>query len=74
MSDGDSRLLHTTDRTAVVEVPEEIAAEVALRTQADAPRTAVQDALRDHVQVETEYVTPDGRNVIDAILDDDDRA
>jgi hypothetical protein len=72
MSDGtpDSHVLHTTERTAVVEVPDEIAAEVALRIPPDASPSAVDDALRDHIQITPEFVTPDGSDAVEAILDD----
>jgi hypothetical protein len=69
MSDGDSHVLHTTERTAVVEVPDEIAAEVALRISPDASPGTIRDMLKDHVRIETEYVTPDGQKVVDTIHD-----
>jgi hypothetical protein len=59
MSDGDSRLLHTTDRTVTVEVSDEIATEVALRTRPDASPREVRDVLADHVMMHIEYVSPE---------------
>jgi hypothetical protein len=72
MSDGtpDSHVLHTTTRTVQIEVPDEIAAEVALRIPPDASPFQVDDALRDHIEISPEFVTPDGSDAIEAILDD----
>jgi Arc/MetJ family transcription regulator len=72
MSDGshDSHVLHTTTKDVKIEVPDEIAAEVALRISADASPCAVDDALRDHIEISPAFVTPDGSDAIEAILDD----
>jgi|APHM01.1.fsa_nt_gi hypothetical protein len=53
-----------------IEVPDEIAAEVAVRIPPDASPSAVDDALRDHIQITPEFVTPDGSDAVEAILDD----
>jgi acetylornithine deacetylase/succinyl-diaminopimelate desuccinylase-like protein len=73
MSDGNGRLLHTTESTVRIEVPQEVAAEVALRTAPNASRTQVRDYLAGHITHDIEYVTPDGRDAIDVILNNDRR-
>jgi hypothetical protein len=72
MSDGtpDSHVLNTTTRTVQIEVPDEIAAEVALRIPPDASPCAVDDALRDHIQITPAFVTPNGSDAVEAILED----
>jgi hypothetical protein len=72
MSDGshDSHVLHTTTKDVKIEVPAEIAAEVALRISADATPFQVDDALRDHIEISPTFVTPEGSDAIDRILDD----
>jgi hypothetical protein len=46
---SDNRPLHSVDRAVRIEVPHEVFAEVALRTDPDATRTEINDALHDHV-------------------------
>jgi len=65
---SNSRLMHEVDRTVQIEVPDEVLTEAALRTDADADRTDIRDALEDHIERDTEYVTPDGSSAVDAIL------
>jgi hypothetical protein len=71
MPDGshDGHVLHTTTRNVQIEVPDEIAAEVALRIPPDASPCAVDDALRDHIEISPAFVTPDGSDAIEAILE-----
>jgi Arc/MetJ family transcription regulator len=69
----DHHLTHRVNRSIEIEVPDAVAAEVAVRTSPDASRSEVRDLLRDHVAHQHEYVTADGRNVIDVILDSDER-
>lgn len=70
MSNGDNWLLHTTETTVTLEVSDKIAAEVALRSSPDATPCEVRDALADHVIMQLEYVTPDGGDAVQAILDE----
>jgi len=65
---SDDRLIHEVDRTVQIEVPDEVLTEAALRTDADADRTDIRDALRDHLNHKIEIVTPDGESAVDAIL------
>jgi hypothetical protein len=69
MSDSE-RLIHTTESSTQIEIPETIMVEIAMRLPSDASRTEVLDALVDHVTHEIEYTMSDGRNAVDAILDD----
>jgi Arc/MetJ family transcription regulator len=68
---SDSRLMHEVDKQIQIEVPDEVLTEVALRTDADADRTDIRDALRDHLNHKIEIVTPDGSSAVDAILSDE---
>lgn len=68
---SNSRLMHEVDRTVQIEVPDEVLTETALRTDADADRTEIRDALEDHIERDTEYVTPEGSSAVDAILSDE---
>jgi len=63
--------MHEVDRTVQIEVPDEVLTEAALRTDADADRTEIRDALEDHIERNTEYVTPDGESAVDALLSND---
>jgi len=67
----DDRLIHEVDKQIQIEVPAEVLTEVALRTSKDADRTEIRDALEDHIERNTEYVTPDGSSAVDAILSDE---
>jgi len=64
----NDRLIHEVDREIQIEVPNEVLTEAALRTDPDADRTDIRDALEDHIERDTEYVTPDGSSAVDAIL------
>jgi acetylornithine deacetylase/succinyl-diaminopimelate desuccinylase-like protein len=66
----ESHVLHTTTKDVKIEVPDEIAAEVALRIPPDASPFQVDDALRDHIEISPTFVTPDGSDAIAAILED----
>jgi Arc/MetJ family transcription regulator len=68
---SDSRLMHEVDKQIQIEVPDEVLTEVALRTDPDADRTDIRDALRDHLNHKIEIVTPDGESAVDAILSDE---
>jgi len=68
---SDNRLMHSVDREIQIEVPPEVLTEVALRTDPDANRTEIRDALRDHLNHRIEIVTPDGESAVDAILSDE---
>ncbi len=68
---SDSRLIHSVDRTVQIEVPDEVLTEAALRTDPDANRADIRDALRDHLNYQIEIVTPDGSSAVDAILSDE---
>ena len=63
--------MHSVDREIQIEVPDEVLTEVALRTDPDANRTEIRDALRDHLNHRIEIVTPDGESAVDAILSDE---
>jgi len=63
--------MHEVDKQIQIEVPDEVLTEVALRTDADADRTDIRDALRDHLNHKIEIVTPDGSSAVDAILSDE---
>jgi len=67
----DDRLIHSVDKQIQIEVPDEVLTETALRTDSDANRTEIRDALRDHLNHKLEIVTPDGENAVDAILSDE---
>jgi Arc/MetJ family transcription regulator len=60
--------MHEVDRTVQIEVPDEVLTETALRTDSDANRTDIRDALEDHLNHRIEIVTPDGSSAVDAIL------
>jgi Arc/MetJ family transcription regulator len=68
---SDNRLIHEVDRTVQIEVPDEVLTEAALRTDPDADRTDIRDALRDHLNHKIEIVTPDGESAVDALLSND---
>jgi len=68
---SDDRLMHEVDRTVQIEVPDEVLTETALRTDSDADRTDIRDALEDHIERDTEYVTPEGSSAVDALLSND---
>ena len=68
---SDNRLMHEVDKQIQIEVPDEVLTEVALRTDADADRTDIRDALHDHLNHRIEIVTPDGSSAVDAILSDE---
>jgi 3-polyprenyl-4-hydroxybenzoate decarboxylase len=68
---SDDRLIHEVDREIQIEVPNEVLTEAALRTDPDADRTDIRDALRDHLNHKIEIVTPDGESAVDAILSDE---
>jgi Arc/MetJ family transcription regulator len=68
---SDDRLIHSISKDTQIEVPDEVLTEVALRTDADANRTDIRDALRDHLNHRIEIVTPDGESAVDAILSDE---
>ena len=65
---SNSRLMHEVDRTVQIEVPDEVLTEAALRTDSDANRTEIRDALHDHIGHRIEFVTTDGSSAVDAIL------
>jgi hypothetical protein len=68
---SDDRLIHSVDKQIQIEVPPEVLTEAALRTDPDADRTDIRDALRDHLNHRIEIVTPDGSSAVDAILSDE---
>ncbi len=65
---SDDRLMHSISKDTQIEVPREVLTEVALRTDADANRADIRDALRDHLNHQIEIVTPDGSSAVDVIL------
>nr|ADE29247.1 hypothetical protein [uncultured virus] len=68
---SDNRLIHSVDKQIQIEVPDEVLTEAALRTDPDADRTDIRDALRVFLNHRIEIVTPDGSSAVDAILSDE---
>jgi Arc/MetJ family transcription regulator len=68
---SDDRLIHSISKDTQIEVPDEVLTEAALRTDSDANRTEIRDALRDHLNHRIEIVTPEGSSAVDAILSDE---